>query len=247
MASRKRTAKNTEAETVAQAENGAVLEDEMVEEQTEDQVQVTEAEVTAEGEAQAEETGHRCRLCNRPLTAEQSVVRGLGPMCASHVARALGEGKSLTAKQGEESYVDEEALEAAVNEARENAAADKVDPADFNAEENTHPSFPDEGPMKWVRLVDVTRSIREQGRSLALFIKAFGGDGGRLEPLAWYWKPVYVGRVRYLPAECELHYDDIPLKRERKAKEATEEVAPDSAETPAEAEETGEIADEVVA
>jgi hypothetical protein len=217
MARRKRT---QEEITVAQAENGAVLEDEVVEETAE---QVVEETAAPEGEAQAEQTdaeAHKCRMCGRKLTAEQSVIRGLGPLCAGHVARELGVpvAQLSVTDPSTEGYVAEDAVHNAVETLK--TKVNSVDPADFNADENEHPNYPDQGAVKWVRLVDVGKSIDEQGRSMARFIRAFGGDRGFQAPLAWYWHPVYVGRVRMLPAECELHYDDIPFKRERGAAEA---------------------------
>lgn len=240
MARRKRT--ETEATIVEQAENGAVLEDEVVEtaEQVEDQAPEAEAEV--------EESGDRCALCNRPLRAEQSVTRGLGPVCAGHVARlAKAQGLVLTAKEGEEGYIAPDALEVLINEAKTPNAQVAVD--DFNPDENVHPAFPDDGPIKFVKVAEVHKAVVAAGRSLTSFVKAFGGDRAQLEPLSKDWTPVYVGRVRYLPATALDRIEiDLPLVRERKAKEATPEVAPDAdqAEAPAEAEETGGIEDEEV-
>ena len=213
---------------------------------------VAEAEeVAAEAEAHAEEGATHCRLCNRLLTAEQSVIRGLGPVCAGHIARELGVtlDKLAIVDPEKEGFIPEEQLAQTIA-ANKGKRVHYVNPDDFNPEENEFPEprpegVPD-GPMKWVRVVDVTKTIDETGRSMALFIKAFGGDRGLQEPKSWYWTPFYVGRVRYFPAEVLNHLDEIPLKRARKTREEEAPVAPpappvdevDEAEAPAEPEDT---------
>src|SRR5262245_59300890 len=67
--------------------------------------------ITVEDAPEDERETGTCRLCGRHLTAEVSVVRGLGPVCAGHVARLLEMvGLKLTAKEGEDGYTPEEML-----------------------------------------------------------------------------------------------------------------------------------------
>lgn len=232
MARRKRT---VEAETVAQAENGAVLEDEVVSENAEQVMDGSTGETNEQGDQFTPEAeGHKCAMCGRTLTAEQSVTRGLGPLCATHVARALG----ITVKQlsitdpSQEGYVAEDVVTGHVEKLKNATVRYAEDVFDPSAETNVHPDFPEQGELTFMKLTDLGKLVTEQNRSMALFIKAFGGDRGLSEPSAWYFKPVYAGRVRYVPSVAAEHLEDIPLKRERKAKEEVAETSPEPAAEP---------------
>jgi hypothetical protein len=256
MASRKN--RNTQ---VAQIEDVEVVEggeDVVVQNEAPVEEQVVEQAPEGEGEGETEqaEAGTHCAMCGRMLTAEQSVIRGMGPVCAGHVARlAKAEGLSLTAKAETEGYIDEAKLADLIEAAKTAPAV--IAPDDFNADENEHPSFPERGPMAFVKLAEVHKAVVEQGRSLTAFVKAFGGDRAQQEPLSEDWTPVYVGRTRYLPATVlDRIAEDLPEVRVRAPKAPAEtegeapeidgetgaEVEADEAETPAEAEDTGEEA-----
>jgi hypothetical protein len=216
MARRKRN-----PEVVAEnSENGAA---EMTAESILDQTERGETEqieevAGGEGEHQHEGTV-RCRVCGRILTADVSVVRGIGPLCASRVARALGVSLKTLAITDEEAegYVAEEQVERAAQEVKV-GNVHTADPKDFNPESYVHPAFPEQGEIAFVTLKSVGEEfVDRKGKSLGDFIEAFGGDRGRgLEPRAWYWTPLYVGRRRYLPAEVLLHADaDLKDRRQR--------------------------------
>lgn len=247
-------------------ETGTVVEQaEQVVAEAEGSVQIdTNGETVSDTTETVEDTSVHCALCGRLLTAGTSVERGIGPLCVTHIKRILGigtEGKPATLAE-----VSDEALAEAITTAK--TAQQRIDVADFNADENVHPAFPDRGAMKFVTLASVDKALRAEGRSITKFVQAFGGDRGLLEPKEWYWTPVYVGRMRYLAEEVMSHLDDIDLVRPRAAKapvaptgdapvaegeaqvpEANAEDAEDAevqpapadeAETPAEVEETGE-------
>jgi hypothetical protein len=192
-----------------------------------------------ETEEQVEEgPSDHCRMCGRLLTAEASVIRGLGPVCAGHVARELKAlGMTLTASEGEEGYAPEEQVAEIVDKLK--TAGTRVEPDDFNPDENEHPAFPERGPMAFVKIT----GFLPEDKSVGHFLKLIGGDRALLEPAEWYWTPVYVGRQRYLPAEAANHLDEVNDRRVRVAKvEEADEAPTDEAETPATAEDTGDAA-----
>lgn len=161
-------------------------------------------EVEHEHEGEQEDGVIRCRVCGRLLTAEQSVIRGIGPLCAERVNRALAAmGYSLVAKEGEEGYADEAKVDEAVGTVKAGGSR-------YLTKEEFEPIS-----EEYVKLSDVDKALKAEGRSIAAFVKAFGGDRGLEEPLNEHWQPVYVGRVRYLPKSVMQRLDEIPLTRTR--------------------------------
>ena len=60
-----------------------------------------------------------------------------------------------------------------------------------------------------IRVPDVHRRVVAAGKSVSSMVKAMGGDKGKNEPIAEWWRPVYAGTSRWLPRECLQHFDQL--------------------------------------
>src|ERR1051326_1642613 len=82
-----------------------------------------------------------------------------------------------------------------------------------HGELDAYARFADEVPPNHASVPTVDAKARAASKAIwgeGGFVEAFGGDGCREPPKAWYWQITYVGnrRFRYLPRECLNHLDE---------------------------------------
>ncbi len=198
---------------------------------------VAETEETEAAEGETEQVTGKCRVCGKTLTAEQSVVRGIGPVCQAAVQKYLPEGTEL-----------KDADETVLNAAIEKAKTEKPNQADEVPVVKATKEGEEDRPF--VSVAKMHNYCNSQEIPVSWMVRAIGGDRGTNAPLNEKWTPIYVGRTRYIHPDCmtEAGIEELKAayKKEPKPKKAdqpaveTEQAPAETAEAPKETEATAE-------
>ena len=178
--------------------------------------------------ATTDEEAATCIMCNKPLTANESVERGIGPVCASRLDTFL-ESEDYEGKPPDWRNLEypveklDELVELAVGVTSFDTFAPDED--EEEALEETH-----------VPIGEVLKAIDKADKTRSSFVRAMGGDRRRNDPEAPHWAPLYFQGKRWLPKEALDHIGDLndkPSKKpkEEKSKEKASEKKPTSKKT----------------
>lgn len=162
-----------------------------------------------------------CRVCHKPLTAEESAARGIGAICLANLAKFSG---AYTAENlRDEETVDDDTLENLVAQFAE-YKKENTDRERFATEAEAMAAHP-EGIVK---IGAVWNAVKAAGISPLLIMKASGGEFGLGEVLLPGWNIFLVGaNKRYFSANVMQDFEALktlkPKKAEKPAK-ATKEA-----------------------
>lgn len=141
--------------------------------------------------AQTPLKSEKCRLCGKSMEADVNIQRGIGPICLPRIAINLKDGEALVGKGA----IDEARLLVLIAKARGSFTPHFVSSAII-------PQTSEAKPRPYVKVAAMHLYCEANKVSVSLMVRAFGGDRAVNPPLNPNWKPIYVGRTRYLHPDC---------------------------------------------